>query len=93
MGGRGLITYANSLKTQATGELIHAELLSNRISELGDEAPSDPSEWKTLGSVGSLDPTYHLTLRSALEKELEFEGKAVENYDNIVKQASEINDL
>ena len=34
MEGIGLVTYAPTLKTQATGELTHAELLSNRISEL-----------------------------------------------------------
>lgn len=72
---------------------MHAELLSNRISELGHEAPSDPSEWKTLSNIGSLDPTYHLTLRSVVDKALEFEGKAVENYNNIVKKASEVNDF
>src|SRR5919198_2069753 len=47
MEGIGLVTYAPALKTQATGELTHAELLSNRISELGDKAPSDPGMWKT----------------------------------------------
>jgi bacterioferritin len=93
MKGIGLLTYADSLKKQAREELMHAELLSNRISELGDEAPSDPSEWKTISNTGSLDPIYHLTLRSVLEKGLEFEGKAVENYNNIVKKASQINDV
>jgi hypothetical protein len=59
---------------------------------LSMEAPDDLSEWKTLSNIGSLDATYHLTLRSALEKGLEFEGKAAENYNNVVKKA-EINDL
>jgi hypothetical protein len=40
----GLVAYATSLKTQATEELKHAELLSNRISELGEKAPSNVSE-------------------------------------------------
>ena len=34
MEGIGLVTYASSLKTQSMGELTHAKLLSNRISEL-----------------------------------------------------------
>jgi bacterioferritin len=34
----GLVTYAASLKTQDIEELMHAELLSNRISELGEKA-------------------------------------------------------
>jgi bacterioferritin len=93
MEGIGLVTYAPALKTQATGELTHAELLSNRISELGDKAPSDPAVWKTQGNIGILDPVQYLTLRGALEKGLEFEGKAVENYNNIAKKALEYNDF
>jgi bacterioferritin len=93
MEGIGLVIYATSLKTQATEELKHAELLSNRISELGEKAPSNTSEWTALSNIGPLDPIQHLTLRSALEKTLEFEGRAVENYNNIVKKASEIDDF
>src|SRR5215204_7076911 len=93
MEGIGLVTYANSLKTQATGELTHAELLSNRISELEDKAPSNPSEWGTMSNIGSLDPLKHLTLRSALERAFEFEGKAVQNYNNIAKMALELSDF
>src|ERR671933_619129 len=93
MEGIGLVTYAPALKTQATGELTHAELLSNRISELGDKAPSDPAVWKTQGNIGILDPVQCLTLRAALEKGLEFEGKAVENYNSIAKKALEYNDF
>jgi bacterioferritin len=93
MEGIGLVTYATSLKTQATGELTHGELLSNRISELEDKAPSNPSEWGTMSNIGSLDPLKHLTLRSALDKALEFEGKAVQNYNNIAKRALELSDF
>jgi bacterioferritin len=56
------------------------------------KAPSDPAIWKTHGNIGLLDPTKYLTLRDALEKRLEFEGKAVENYNNIAKKALEVND-
>jgi ferritin-like protein len=93
MEGLGLVAYASSLKTQATGEMTHAELLSNRISELGEKAPGNPSEWQTLSNLGTLDPMQHLMLRSALERIVEFEGKAVQNYNNIVKKASEIDDF
>jgi hypothetical protein len=37
MEGIGLVTYASSLITQLIDELTHAELLSNRISELEDK--------------------------------------------------------
>jgi ferritin len=39
-----------------------------------------------------LDPAKYLTLRDALDKGLEFESKAVENYHNIAKKALEVND-
>lgn len=44
------------------------------------------------GNIGPLDPAKHLTLRDALDKGLEFESKAVENYHNIAKKALEVND-
>lgn len=93
MEGIGLVTYAAALKTQATGELLHAELLANRISELGDRAPSDPGEWKQYSTIGPLDPAKHLTLRTALDRALEFEGKAVENYNSLAKKALEFGDF
>jgi bacterioferritin len=93
MEGIGLVTYAAALKTQATGELMHGELLANRISELGDRAPSDPGEWKQYSTIGPLDPAKHLTLRAALDRALEFEGKAVENYNGLAKKALELGDF
>ena len=92
MEGLGLVTYAAALKAQSTGELMHAELLANRISELNSRAPSDPIEWRKLSTIGDLDPAKHLTLRSALERALDFEGKAVGNYTNLVLKATEAND-
>lgn len=92
MEGIGLVTYAQQLKTQAIGELGHAELLADRLAELGDRAPSNPAEWERLSTIGPLDPAKHLTLRSALERALEFEGKAVENYNALAKKALELGD-
>ena len=46
-----------------------------------------------MSNIGSLDPIKHLTLRSVLEKVFEFEGRAVQNYNNIAKKALEINDF
>jgi bacterioferritin len=93
MEGIGLVTYAQALKTQATGELGHAELLADRIAELGDRAPSNPSEWEKLSTIGPLDPVKHLTLRPALERALKFEGKAVENYNALAKKALDMGDF
>jgi bacterioferritin len=92
MEGIGLVTYAAALRTQATGELMHAELLANRISELGDRAPSNPTEWVKNSTIGPLDPARHLTLRAALERAMKFEGKAVENYSNLAKKTLALGD-
>ena len=40
-----------------------------------------------------INPIKHLTLKSALEIAFEFEGRAVQNYNNIAKRALEINDF
>jgi bacterioferritin len=92
MEGIGLVTYAAALKTQATSELMHAELLADRISELGDRAPSNPGEWAKYSTIGPLDPAKHLTLRAALERATQFEGKAVENYNSLAKKALTMGD-
>ena len=92
MEGIGLVTYAAALKTQATGELVHAELVANGISELGDRAPSNPAELAKYSTIGPLDPAKHLTLRAALERAMQFEGQAVENYDSLAKKALALGD-
>jgi len=92
MEGIGLVTYVTALKTQATGELTHAELLADGISELGEGAPSNPAEWAMYSSIGPLDLSKHLRLRAALEHAMLFEGKAVENDNNLAKKALALGD-
>ncbi len=92
MEGIGLVTYAAALKTQPTGELTHAELLADRISELGDRAPSNPAEWAKYSTIRPLDQARHLTLKAALERAMQFEGKAVANYNNLAKKAVPLGD-
>jgi len=88
----GLVTYAAALKTQAMGELMHAELLADGISELGERAPRNPAESIKYSTIGPLDPAKHLTLRAALERSMQFEDKAVENYNNLAKKALALGD-
>ncbi|HKZ61465.1 MAG TPA: ferritin-like domain-containing protein [Nitrososphaera sp.] len=92
MEGIGLVTYAAALKMQATSELTHAELLADRISELGEKASRNPAEWAKHSTIGPLDPAKHLTLRAALERAMQFEGKAIENYNNLAKKALALSD-
>ncbi|HEY3094645.1 MAG TPA: ferritin-like domain-containing protein [Nitrososphaera sp.] len=85
--GIGLVTFAAALKTRANGELTHAELVADRTSELGDGAPSNPAEWAKYSSIAPLDRGKRPTLRAALKRALQFEGKAVENYNSLAKKA------
>ena len=39
-----------------------------------------------------VDPAKHLTLRAALERAMQFEGKAVENYNSLAKKALALGD-
>jgi hypothetical protein len=61
------VTYAAALKTQAIGELLHPELLANRISKLGDRAPRDTAQGARYSTIGPLDLSKHLTLQAMLE--------------------------
>lgn len=94
MEGTGLATCAATLKTPATGEPTHAELLADgRIAELRYKAPSGPAEWAKYSMIGPPDdPAKHPALRVALDRALKFEGKAVENYDNLAKQGLSLGD-
>jgi ferritin-like protein len=88
-----IITYfLNALKMQTTGELGHKELLANRIQELGDSSQSEPAGWATYSIIGVFDLTKHLTLHLEAERAFEFEGKIVENYNNLAKKTLELGD-
>jgi Mn-containing catalase len=64
------------LKTQSTDELVHAELVSNRISKLKTKAPSNlPPKPRRRVIQADLDPLKHPALRSALWGSCKFEGK------------------
>ena len=91
MEGIGLLTYAAALETKDTGELIHAELLAARISELGEREIRNPAESTKYSTIRPLDPAKHLTVRAA-ERSMQFEDKAVENYNNLAKKALELGD-
>ena len=92
MEGIGFVTYANALKTQTTDELGHTELLVNGIQALGDGSQSEPAGRAKYSIIGLSDPTKHLALHLEAERALEFEGKAVANYNNLAKRTLELGD-
>ena len=90
--GKNAAKIIEVLKRAYCDELTHAELLTDRISELGDRAPSNPAEWAKYSSIGPLGRAKYLTRRAALERAMHFGGKAVENYNNLAKKALALGD-
>src|SRR5919198_2881001 len=90
--GKNAAKIIEVLKRAYCDELTHAELLTDRISELGDRAPSNPSEWAKYSSIGPLGRAKYLTRSAALERAMHFGGKAVENYNNLAKKALALGD-
>jgi rubrerythrin len=51
--------------------------------ELGTNPTDDPTRWKQESGVGRLEPKRYLSLRSAIEKALEFERAAIGFYNDL----------
>jgi bacterioferritin len=53
-------------------------------------APTDDrGEWEKDSGLGKLHPSKYLTLRSALEKALEFERTAIKSYNDLANTAKD----
>ena len=90
MQGLGFVTITNKFKEGAMEELKHAELLADRLNQLGEMAFSSPSEWTKNSHFASIDPSEHLTLKSAVEKAMEIEGEAIKHYNALVKKSKDV---
>ncbi len=90
MQGLGFVTITNKFKEGAMEELKHAELLADRLNQLGEMAFSNPSEWVKNSHFANVDPSEHLTLKSAVEKAMEIEGMAIKHYNELVKKSKDV---
>ncbi|MCS7140948.1 MAG: ferritin-like domain-containing protein [Candidatus Nitrosocaldus sp.] len=89
MQGMGSLTIAGKFKESAMEELKHAGIIAERLNQLDAMAPSSPSEWANMSILGDADPSKYTTLRSAVEKALEIEGKAIEHYNELIKKVKD----
>jgi bacterioferritin len=68
---------------RAKEEQGHAEEINDRLMELGMNPTDDPGSWEKEGGIGKTDPKKYLSLRSALERALEFERFAIGLYNDL----------
>jgi bacterioferritin len=67
----------------AQEELGHAKDVNERLMQLGTNPVDDPAKWEQESGVGRLEPKRYLSLRSAIEKALEFERAAIGLYNEL----------
>ena len=74
---------------RADEELGHAKKVSIRLMQLGTNAKDDPALWEQESGLGKLQPSRYLTLRSALEKALEFERSVIKLYNDLANNVKD----
>lgn len=87
MEGLGFATLTTLFKNNAMGELKHAEMLANRLNELGEYAFSNPAEWMKNTNVGDVQPEQYLTFKKSVQKAMEIAGIVTEHYNKIMQKA------
>ena len=90
MQGLGFVTIASKFKDGAMEELKHAELIADRLNQLGELAFTDPAEWSKNSHFADIDPSQHLSLKSAVEKAIEIEGIAIKHYNELAKRSKDV---
>lgn len=77
------VLFEDFFEERAKEELGHAEEVNERLMELGTNPTDDPARWEQENGVGRLQPKRFLSLRSAIEKALEFERVAIGLYNDL----------
>jgi bacterioferritin len=77
------VLHEEFFEERAEEELGHAEEVNERLMELGTNPTDDPAKWEQENGVGKLEPKRYLSLRSAVEKALEFERVAIGLYNDL----------
>lgn len=90
MEGLGFATLTTLFKNNAMGELKHAEMLADRLNQLGAAAFSNPAEWLKNTNVGDVNPEQYLTFKKAVQKAMEIAGIVTEHYNKIMKKVNGI---
>jgi bacterioferritin len=77
------VLHQGFFEERAKEELGHAKEVNERLMELGTNSTDDPARWEQESSIGRLEPSRYLSLRSAIEKALEFERAAIGLYNDL----------
>jgi bacterioferritin len=77
------VLHQGFFEERAKGELGHAAEVNERLMELGTNPTDDPTRWEQESGIGRLEPKRYLSLRSAIEKTLEFERTAIGFYNDL----------
>jgi bacterioferritin len=77
------VLHQGFFEERAKEELGHAKEVNERLMELGTNSTDDPARWEPESGIGRLEPRRYLSLRSAIEKALEFERAAIGLYNDL----------
>lgn len=77
------VLHQGFFEDRANEELGHAKKVAFRIMQLGQNPTDDPAQWEQESGLGKLQPSRYLTLRSSLEKALEFERSVIRHYNDL----------
>ncbi|MGD9534546.1 MAG: ferritin-like domain-containing protein [Candidatus Nitrosocosmicus sp.] len=73
---------AEFFEERAKEELGHAKKVAFRLMQLETQPTDGPAQWEQDSGLGKLQPSRYLTLRSALEKALEFEREVIKHHND-----------
>ena len=79
---------AEFFEERAKEELGHAKKVAFRLMQLESQPTDEPSQWEQDSGLGKLQPSRYLTLRSALEKALEFEREVIKHYNDLANSTN-----
>jgi bacterioferritin len=74
---------------RADEELGHSKKVAFRLMQLGEMPIDDPAQWEQDSGLGKLQPSRYLSLRSALERALEFERLVIGLYNDLANNTKE----
>jgi bacterioferritin len=74
---------------RADEELGHSKKVAFRLMQLGETPTDDPAQWEQDSGMGKLQPSRFLTLRSSLERALEFERLVIGLYNDLANNTKD----
>jgi bacterioferritin len=83
------VLHQGFFEERAKEELGHAKKVNERLMELGTNSTDDPARWEQESGIGRLEPRRYLSLRSGIEKALEFERAAIGLYNDLANAAKD----